>query len=137
MYLELTRFKQDNYQTLGELTLYRTFTPVFTCKTLELPWRDNTPFKSRIPSGIYPVVKNISPKFGKSLWIQEVPNRTEILIHRGNFFYDILGCILVGENYYDIDGDGHVDVTNSRKTINKLYNLIEGDIAIEILHRWE
>ena len=137
MYLELTRFKQDNYQTLGELTLYRTFTPVFTCKTLELPWRDNTPFKSRIPSGIYPVVKNISPKFGKSLWIQEVPYRTEILIHRGNFFYDILGCILVGENYYDIDGDGHVDVTNSRKTINKLYNLIEGDIAIEILHRWE
>jgi len=137
MYLELTRFKQDNYQTLGELTLYRTFNPVFTCKTLELPWRDNTPYKSRIPSGIYPVVKNISPKFGKSLWIQEVPNRTEILIHRGNFFYDILGCILVGEKYYDIDGDGHVDVTNSRKTINKLYDLVEGDIAIEILHRWK
>ena len=136
MYIKLTRTYQDDYQTQGELEVIKDNNILFTCKTLELPWRDNQRRISRIPSGIYPVLKHISPRFGDTLWIHDVPNRSEILIHRGNYHRDTLGCILVGEKLIDIDGDGHKDVTNSRVTMNWLFDIVLDELAIEIIERW-
>jgi len=137
MYLKLTRTYQDDYQTQGELQVVENSSILYKCKTLELPWRDNQRRVSRIPNGIYPVIKHISPNFGKSLWIQDVPDRSEILIHVGNYNRDTLGCILVGKEFIDIDGDGHKDVTNSRKTINELYDIVVDELAIEIIQKWK
>lgn len=133
----LTRTNQDNVQTLGTLELYNTKEKIFECLTLELPWKENQRRISRIPDGHYQVIKHISPNFGKSLWIQDVPDRSEILIHVGNYHTDILGCILVGEKHVDIDGDGHLDVTNSRTTINKLYELVEEPTYINIIDNFK
>lgn len=128
--LVIDRFEEENKQTIGELTVKdRSNKEIFTCKTLELPWKNNAKYVSRIPEGDYIAIRHTSPKFGKTIWIQEVPNRTEILIHAGNFHRDTLGCILVGKNLTDIDGDGYRDVTNSRDTLNKLLDLIEKDIV--------
>ena len=137
MYLKLTRTYQDDYQTQGELNVIEDNDILFSCVTLELPWRNNERRISRIPNGIYPVFKHISSKFGNSLWVQDVPNRSEILIHVGNYNRDTLGCILVGDKFIDIDGDGHKDVTNSRNTINKLYSIVLDELAIEIIQTWK
>lgn len=126
----ITRKEQDDVQTLGELQLFDNEEELFSCKTLELPWKDNKQNISCIPKNHYEAQKHVSPNFGKSIWIKNVPNRTEILIHKGNFYTDILGCVLVGEKYVDIDGDGHKDVTNSTNTTEELYSLIPNEAPL-------
>lgn len=77
----------------------------WTCHTLELPWRNNRRRMSCIPAGIYRAVDHVSPRFGRTYWLQQVPDRSEILIHAGNlagdtsrgYRTDVEGCILVGE----------------------------------------
>lgn len=77
----------------------------FSCKTLELPWRDNQRGISCIPSGEYITTIRQSNKFGKKYWVTNVQDRTWILIHSGNVAGDVSkgyrthvqGCILLGE----------------------------------------
>lgn len=128
----LNRLEENDYQTIGELIVYTKNEEVFRCKTLELPWKNNQQDVSRIPANHYEAVKRESPQFGMSLWIRNVPNRTWILIHRGNYFKDTLGCILVGDSFYDIDGDGHLDVRNSASTMTKLLLACDDEIYINI-----
>lgn len=115
----LRRNNDDGIQTLGTLTF-----PVdiaqFNCKTLEKPWVLNANNVSCIPKGTYIVKWTFSPKFLKYTYeVQGVLNRTGIRIHGGNFFYDIKGCILLGDSYGDINKDGHVDILNSKITLKK------------------
>lgn len=113
----------EQKQTLGELRLEKNGKTIFECKTLELPWLNNQVRKSCIPAGKYQVVTRFSPKFRNHFHILDVPGRTWILIHAGNYYTDILGCVLVGERHLDINGDGFRDVTNSKNTLNKLLQL--------------
>lgn len=92
--------------------------------TLELPWKSNKKSVSCIPAGAYWAKPHASPKHGRILWIQGVPGRTEILIHPGNFHKDIQGCILVGMDFRDINGDGQPDATDSRKAMNRIFEII-------------
>lgn len=71
------------------------------CVTLELPWRNNERRVSCIPAGIYAAKALSSPKFGDTYWLQDVPNRSEILIHGAGTIDDLLGCIGLGEFYHD------------------------------------
>lgn len=100
---------------------------------IELAWKDNKRRESCIPEGIYLAKKHISPKFGKCLWIQDVPDRSEILVHPANYSRQLLGCMALGMNFSDIDGDGLVDVTESRKAVNKLLSLMGEDNEITIV----
>ena len=68
------------------------------CVTLEPKWAYNQPFVSSIPPGLYNVKPHESQKFGKTYEIQDVPNRTDILFHKGNICDDTKGCILVGKD---------------------------------------
>ena len=45
------------------------------------------------------------------------PGRSGVCIHKGNYFTQILGCIIVGDSHTDINKDGYKDVTNSGKTL--------------------
>jgi hypothetical protein len=86
----------------------------FLCYTLELAWKDNQRRKSCIPEGNYDLVNRQSSKFGKHYWVKDVPGRSAILVHVGNFPKDTSGCILVG------DKKGRDYVGNSRNTFKKL-----------------
>lgn len=138
--IKIVRTNYNDYQTLGELKLYGVSLEdgcsdeiIFECKTLELPWLNNQRNISCIPEGKYHAQKHISPKFGKSIWITDVPDRSEILIHVGNYKSDLLGCIAVGEAFKDINEDGNLDVINSRKTIESLHDLLpDGTFNITI-----
>jgi len=88
----------------------------FTCRFIELPWRDNINQLSCIPTGDYIVKPYNSPKFGLVFCINNVPNRTSILVHSGNFAGNIekgwktnsLGCLLPGERIGTINGQNAV-----------------------------
>ena len=70
------------------------------CVTLERPWLENRRNVSCIPSGTYTCERTLSPKFGETFKVLNVPGRSHILFHKGNLSDDTHGCILVGE-YFD------------------------------------
>lgn len=136
MKILIERYAYNKKQTLGKLFLLSDSetTIIKAYDSLELPDKSNQRNVSCIPEGIYQAIKHQSPKHGDSLWIQNVPNRSEILIHKGNYYTDILGCILIGDDLADINRDGIMDVTNSRNSVIELISLIEKDeIEIEII----
>jgi hypothetical protein len=138
MELEIRRRYSDN-QTFGTLYLYNENNGVgFSCNTLELKWDENKQRVSCIPEGEYVVKVRYSEKYKRHLHITDVVNRSFILVHWGNYAgsinprtgkSDILGCVLVGERYVDIDGDGIKDITSSKNTFDKLMSFIEDDDA--------
>lgn len=130
MKLLLTRTYQGS-NTLGQIDVISDHGDIVeTYFSLELPWKDNKRRESCIPLGTYKVKKHVSPKFGKCFWIQDVPNRSEILIHPANYRRQLLGCIAPGMNHADIDKDGELDVTSSRKAMSELLKFNIDEIEI-------
>lgn len=134
---KILRIQYQEVQTLGNLFVFDGAFELFHCKTLELPWKNNERRVSCIPTSaminrMYKVAIHDSPKFNTCFWIKDVPDRSEVLIHVGNFYTDILGCILPGESFTDINQDGWLDVTYSQKTINHLVNILPGIFNLEI-----
>lgn len=118
--------KEDNgVETLGELTILKGGEEVFRCKTLELPWKDNKVSISCIPKGVYNVTPYSSTAYPDTYEVMQVPGRTYILIHWGNYYTNTEGCILVGKEYADINSDGEIDITSSRDTVKALKEATE------------
>jgi hypothetical protein len=73
---------------------------IYVCTSLELPWHDNARNISCIPDGVYPVrirEAGVSRKFSyRHLVLDDVEDRTGILIHRLNSPRETHGCIGVG-----------------------------------------
>ncbi|MGH7260144.1 MAG: DUF5675 family protein [Nitrospiraceae bacterium] len=93
--LTLLRIASDAIETQGVLVAGgRAF-----AVTLELPWKDNAPEESCIPAGTYTCVRTISPHFGETFEIADVPKRSHILFHKGNAPADTKGCVVVAEKY--------------------------------------
>jgi hypothetical protein len=133
--IRVLRTIDNGKQTNGVLYVEKDNKILFECYTLELPWKDNQRRISCIPEGTYKAIKHRSPKFGESVWIQNVPNRSEILIHPANYVRQLLGCIAPGDSLRDIDGDGLDDVTNSRNTMNKILALLPNSFEVKIEYR--
>jgi len=69
--------------------------------SLELPetfeGNQNVPDKTCIPAGTYPVLRAWSNHFERMMpHVDQVPGRSAIEIHYGNFPHDVLGCLLIG-----------------------------------------
>jgi hypothetical protein len=135
MRIRVLRTIDNGKQTNGVLYVEKDNKILFECFTLELPWKDNERRISCIPEGTYKAVKHRSPKFGNSVWIQNVPNRSEILIHPANYVRQLLGCIAVGKDLRDIDGDDLEDTTASRNTMNELLGLLPNSFEVVVEYR--
>lgn len=134
MKVEVTRNSDDGVETLGKLVVLNdSDAVVFSCDTLELPDKDNASQVSCIPKGTY-----ICEKVGVShipyphISITNVANREGICIHCGNFHTDVLGCIITGSAYSDINGDGEPDLVNSKDTFNKLMAILPQQFNLTI-----
>jgi Family of unknown function (DUF5675) len=129
MKVEIVRTYQSN-QTIGEFYIEG----IEFCKTLELKWLDNTRSKSCIPEGTYKVIKRLAHEKRKynHFHITNVPGRSYILIHTGNYSSQILGCVLVGDKHIDINKDGLLDVANSTTTLQKLYDKMPAEFELVI-----
>ena len=100
--------------------------------TLELPWKNNKQSVSCIPSGFYQCRKIDSRSLGECIKVENVVGRTNILIHKGNYTFQIQGCILVGDSIKDINGDMVPDVTNSGNSLDKLMKTVQDNFVLEI-----
>lgn len=132
----IERFKTQldcNKQTLGILFVVDSMNRIiYKCFTLELPDFGNQKKVSSIPVGGYKVAKRNSPKYGNHFHILDVPNRDFILIHQGNYYTQIEGCVLVGNDLTDVNKDGIVDVINSVATMRRLNELLPNNFELEI-----
>jgi hypothetical protein len=122
--MKLYRLSQCDKQTMSRFMVNG-----YTCPALELPWQDNQKDISRIPAGTYPITHQISPTFGASIRLHDVPGRENIVVHFGNFVGslnprtgrpDSRGCPIPGLKFVDIDGDGIMDVSDSKTAVNQL-----------------
>lgn len=130
----IQRQESSETQTLGELTVYEDrVKPIFYCKTVELEVDCNAVRDDAIPFGTYKVKKRKSAKYGWHFHIQDVPNRSLILIHNANYSYQLLGCIAVGKKHIDINNDGLKDVTSSKATMKKLLELLPNEFTLKII----
>lgn len=106
----LTRATTDAKEVLGRLD---TDDGQFGCVTLE-----NT--ITKIPAGTYKCVWSYMPRLKEWHYeLQNVPGRTAIYIHEGNYYTNSEGCILLGWMLIDINFDGERDAIASRKTLNQ------------------
>jgi len=124
--IELTRYPQTDAGTFGTFVVNG---GEYICTSLELRWRDNMQNNSRIPAGEYGALWSDSARFNQLLpRLLEVPGRSGILIHAGNFAAphdagkqaDSEGCILLGSHPAIItnkQGKPQIGIANSRRTL--------------------
>jgi hypothetical protein len=124
----INRYKSDDKQTLGEMV----YKGKVVAKTLELAWRNNDRRVSCIPAGIYSVVRRYTSKYGNHFHILNVKDRDMILIHKGNFHFHSLGCIIVGKDHVDLNYDGYKDVTSSKDKMIELNRLLPIEFDLKI-----
>lgn len=129
----LTRIEKGKTQTLGELDVWDNDTLIYHCKTIELEVDKNQVRDDAIPYGEYKVVKRNSPKYGDHFHILNVKDRSYILIHAANYSRQLLGCVAVGKEHIDIDGDGLKDVTSSRDTMKELNDILPNEFDLLII----
>jgi len=129
----LIRLKDNGRQTLGNLQIFDGLVRVLQCNTLEPAWEDNIRNVSCIPDGSYVVTRRRSKKFGEHFHILDIAERDYILIHSGNFRADTSGCVLVGRDFVDINGDGELDVTNSKATLETLLDYLPESFRLDII----
>lgn len=136
MKLLIKRIEDDEKQTLGiGKVVDKENKIIYQFTTLELADKDNQKRISCIPKGIYKVKKRVSKKYGTHFHILDVPNRSFILIHHGNYHTDILGCILCGDynkGFVDINKDGYKDVVSSKPTMKKLLDILPDSFELTI-----
>lgn len=134
IYVNLIRDKTGDHGTEGRL-----IHPLFSCFTIEPPWRDNQSSISCIPTGEYNVELRKSPKYGLTYYVKNVPNRSFILQHSGNVAGDryknfkthSYGCILLGK--YRGELWGQRAILSSRPTLKEFMILMKGDPYILII----
>jgi len=106
---------------------------LFSCVTLELPYRDNAPQVSAIPEGCYTVQARQSDKFAWHYHILDVPGREWILFHPGTYTSQLRGCIIPGAKFKDLNADGIPDITVTRATLDKMLAALGTRFALHIL----
>ena len=122
--LYLNRYHSDLFGTFGVLV----FNNKIVCHTYERPWLNNSPNVSCIPVGEYAFNVVNSFRYGRCFSINDVPNRSAILIHVGSSELDTKGCILPGLSV-DIENN---KVLRSRLAMDKLRGILPNIGVIKI-----
>ena len=121
-YLELIRLETGRQGTFGVLLANK----AIFCFTLEPADRLNKKNESSIPTGQYECGQFKSSRYGITLQVFDVPERTGILFHAGNFTGDSQGCILVGSAIGKLKGERAI--LNSGAT-HKAFMSLVGNMA--------
>ena len=102
-----------------------------TYSVLELPWRGNEPRRSCIPEGVYTmrlrqsqvVTRTTGGRHAQGWEVQEVPGRSFIMFHPGNYTRNTDGCLLPGRRFSWTSAEGFM-VTDSQITFEALMNCL-------------
>lgn len=128
--VELIRLEESvKYGTIGVLKINK---QVF-CYTMEPPDRENATSISSIPAQQYLVRHRISGKHGPTYTVQNVPNRSYINFHSGQYARHTEGCILLGTSISRSD-TGQVKLLGSNKAfkafMSELFNEAEFHLTV-------
>ena len=135
----ISRIFGNENKTLGEFKIYDNNLPVFECKNIELPWKENKRRISCIPANEYIGIAITRPSNKKyAIHIQNVPGRDAILIHQAGRANQLLGCIAPGMTFQDTNKDGIIDVTDSKDAMIAIEKLIPlgQKCRIKIVDTW-
>jgi hypothetical protein len=136
MHAVLSRRYGDK-ETRGCLYVFEGDLSLLDVKTIELPYKGNQTNISCIPPGRYKCKKKISPTKGECISVLDVPGRSNILIHSGNYasglVVDTQGCILPGLFFTDINKDGGIDVAESRRALNMLMFVLSNEFDLLVI----
>lgn len=126
--LRLVRVTECNGATLGVLCIDDS--PEFV--TLEDAWRDNERQISCIPQGRYKIKLHRSPRFGVVYRVEDVPQRSDILIHAGNTHKDTHGCILLGMQFGKLGSNSAILASRSAlvQFMEKMGNTPEAQLVV-------
>ena len=91
--LKLIRQNSSGQCTSGQLAF-----DGFIAYTLERPWQGNLPIISSIPMGTYHGYVRTRTRDRWRIELTDVPGRSNVQIHVGNFVADGIGCVLIGSN---------------------------------------
>lgn len=134
----LKRIKDSGKVTIGEFTFETLEGISTTLFSLELPWKDNKTGISCIPLGIYKVTTTFSNRFKQNMWeVLNVPSRKGIRIHPANFVQQLEGCIALGIGTADINNDGIMDITLSKKAVEIARKELGSEFILEIVNKHE
>ncbi|MGR5150171.1 DUF5675 family protein [Photobacterium alginatilyticum] len=116
--INVKRIKQLGETTLGKLTIEGKSKSWFV---LEPSGPDSIAEGSdkRIKSGTYTVMPYSSPKYPNVYELQNVPGRSYILIHSGNYHKDTLGCLMPGKTWGCVS-EKHYYVGNSKAALKEI-----------------
>lgn len=87
------------------------------CVTLSPPDVRNRRNVSNIPDSQYLCKRVVSPQFGETFEVTNVPGRSHVLFHAGNLVTASQGCIILAQHFGKLDGDRAV--LNSGDTFKK------------------
>jgi len=119
--VEIIRLEEDfEYGTFGILKINKA---VF-CVTLEPKDEENQPFISSIPAQQYICRRIVSPKWGETFEVTNVPLRAYVLFHPGNIQDNTEGCIILAQYFGKLMGDRAV--LNSGKTFQAFMEVMKG-----------
>lgn len=99
--------------------------------TLENPWLSNQPYISCIPEGHYLCRRRLSPKFGDTYEVMNVPGRSHIIFHAGNTAKDTEGCILVANKLSEVQ----YAIVESRSGLSRLFEYLAEDYEFRLTVR--
>lgn len=128
----LTRQPSTDEGTFGDLVA----DSGWSCKTAELPWRDNATGISCVPCGTYRAVWQWSQAHARNLYhLINVPMRSEVEIHSGNLAGDtsqgycseVRGCILPGLSFGVFPGGTALE--KGKFTLGKDQKGVEASVA--------
>lgn len=88
-----------------------------------------------IPTGLFTVTMDYSPKFGRIMPLINVPKRDGIRFHSGSTYKDSEGCVLLGDKLLSREqvGGGLID-----KVVEKFEKVLMGnsDISLLVTENW-
>lgn len=128
MILTHKRYKSESEFTIGDLSI----DGKYECKIIEDEFRkEKVKHETRIPDGEYEIklrtfgghhekYKLKRPGHKGMLWLQNVPNFSDILIHIGNSPKDSSGCLLTVTSVNEKTGVG----TGSTIAYDKMYKKV-------------
>jgi len=132
--IKIVRFLKGHKAVLGKLYI----NDEFFCYTLEKEWLDNEKYISCIPPGKYSCKPYSSKKYPDVTQVTNVENRDKILIHAGNYHWDVKGCILLGSSFKEkvtVKKGDTAAVYSSRKTLKEFFAKVGRDFELEILSK--
>lgn len=112
----LHRYNSTKTQSIGSVSVLDSKgKTIFSCKSLERGWNNNERNVSCVPKGRFTIKLEWSNRFKSRLWeLKNVPNRSECKFHSANYWNQLNGCVALGLELKDINGDGLLDTTSSR-----------------------